>query len=690
MIYTNRVLAQIDDCKINRDFDIYEVSREYGSFFKTNVLDIPTLKFKAVSVVYTWGNKWYVMFKKDEVDKKKLKETLEEEISDIKLRKITFGEDNVYPNVKLQLILNTLKQIDDDGNYNNTMGKLYIYEGDREKDKNSNIIKSFWLLSLTITSDLCIDLQVNTFSNLNLFKSKKVLSMPRYIFDEESGVLRRLLKGEKQEGTEVFIQKSLDKSKHNTMSFLNIESYNKFLESKVGVLEKFIIAINDRMGEYIKIELDGYQNYSEFEENKNWCEKLNYKELIKKRRLLIEDAIKDTDSMSLVDDIKKYAYEKYNIEIKEGAVEKNAYNIRIIHNQEYYETLKMVDQHICDIDSAIVQHVTIEDFKLSKENQKEKTDEFKTSFNFDKVLQELLIKDDLRERKINLINWNSIGYESGWTFVKKYGYKKSEESKKNDAALYGIIKIKKNGEFITEIYDTEAPFQMNFEFDDIEDIYKTYAKKDIEGLFYKDIDNINIIIKTKERTWPNSKETYNRLKLSDGKKTFDKKIIVNVLNEITNEDKAIEDKKQKILTYLNTCGKNVSSEEIYKNGFGDMRSKASKFLNEKIYENTGVLVHPTIRERDIKENLFKSILGIKYFEKDGKLYYFVGTKSKGMNQNFPNSCVIREVIGKKSEFEEIVNLLDVEFVKNGQYTVVPFVYKYLNEILKDEYRKKLK
>ncbi|MGL4760611.1 MAG: hypothetical protein ACRCWG_04055 [Sarcina sp.] len=104
-------------------------------------------------------------------------------------------------------------------------------------------------------------------------------------------------------------------------------------------------------------------------------------------------------------------------------------------------------------------------------------------------------------------------------------------------------------------------------------------------------------------------------------------------------------------------------------------------LMGKLYIYEGV-------EKSNKEKLFKSILGIKYFEKYGKLYYFVGAKDKGINQKVPRGCLIREVVGRKEEFEEIVKLLEVEFVKNGQYTVVPFIYKYLNEILSSEYRSK--
>ena len=67
---------------------------------------------------------------------------------------------------------------------------------------------------------------------------------------------------------------------------------------------------------------------------------------------------------------------------------------------------------------------------------------------------------------------------------------------------------------------------------------------------------------------------------------------------------------------------------------------------------------------------------------DGNVFvYYVGDKSK--KRSYPNACCMRKVIslGEHIEYEELLPLMTVEFVRNSQYTVLPFPYKYLREYI---------
>ena len=52
-----------------------------------------------------------------------------------------------------------------------------------------------------------------------------------------------------------------------------------------------------------------------------------------------------------------------------------------------------------------------------------------------------------------------------------------------------------------------------------------------------------------------------------------------------------------------------------------------------------------------------------------------------MNYKVDKSCVIRKIIAENEiiNFKELLSLMAVEFVRNGQYTVLPFPFKYLRE-----------
>ena len=73
--------------------------------------------------------------------------------------------------------------------------------------------------------------------------------------------------------------------------------------------------------------------------------------------------------------------------------------------------------------------------------------------------------------------------------------------------------------------------------------------------------------------------------------------------------------------------------------------------------------------------------GLKELSKKYKIYAPKVFEGKG---TFSDTDIVRYgEISKieEIEFDNVAKLLTVEFVKTGQYTVVPFPFKYLNEIL---------
>ena len=89
--------------------------------------------------------------------------------------------------------------------------------------------------------------------------------------------------------------------------------------------------------------------------------------------------------------------------------------------------------------------------------------------------------------------------------------------------------------------------------------------------------------------------------------------------------------------------------------------------------------------------ILNSFLGVKSMELDGKFKYFVGKKKEAVQLSLHHPCKIRDVIpwneygecpNGKILFDEFAHMLTVEFVRNGQYTIVPFPIKYLREYIK--------
>lgn len=92
-----------------------------------------------------------------------------------------------------------------------------------------------------------------------------------------------------------------------------------------------------------------------------------------------------------------------------------------------------------------------------------------------------------------------------------------------------------------------------------------------------------------------------------------------------------------------------------------------------------------LRGKERREDLLSSCLDIKLYEDCNQSYYFVGTIGEGMRQNIQRSCVVRSVEGYDGatvKFEEMLPMMNVTFVHNGQLTVMPFLFKYLREYIK--------
>lgn len=69
----------------------------------------------------------------------------------------------------------------------------------------------------------------------------------------------------------------------------------------------------------------------------------------------------------------------------------------------------------------------------------------------------------------------------------------------------------------------------------------------------------------------------------------------------------------------------------------------------------------------------------------GQCCYFVGTIGEGMRQNIQRAAVVRKVVGyndAEEKFSQMLPMMNVDFVHNGQLTILPFPFKYLREYIK--------
>lgn len=224
-----------------------------------------------------------------------------------------------------------------------------------------------------------------------------------------------------------------------------------------------------------------------------------------------------------------------------------------------------------------------------------------------------------------------------------------------------------------------------YAYDFVEDKHRG-AQNQVEGLMYSDIDNIHAILLTREKTLPNISVLMNTLIETDAKERVSKELLLEAIDDFEKDNidsrECISEWKSKVAAETEMITKKAMKKIL------NMRTGIASKFNRFLHEKYGVWIDGELRKGEFEATYqIGNLLNIKYEynEKDyldGRTFvYYVGAKSKRLV--YPNACCMRKVIslGEELEYEEALPLMAVEFVRNSQYTVLPFPFKYLREYM---------
>ena len=135
-----------------------------------------------------------------------------------------------------------------------------------------------------------------------------------------------------------------------------------------------------------------------------------------------------------------------------------------------------------------------------------------------------------------------------------------------------------------------------------------------------------------------------------------------------------------------TDAKDVSGIISYSNGDINVIRETSWFTIpeiEKIHDELSA-GNTYLRGKTPRQELLSAVTDIKLFGQGNRKYYFVGIIGEGMRTNVAHAANIRMIEPYKNSilrFEELLPLMNVTFVRNGQLTVMPFQFKYRREYI---------
>ena len=670
MLLTNRFEPHYDYRKIDNDFDIYIVTKESEKLYTTNILDIPTAEFKARAVQYFWGAKALVLFDKGTVKESEFRATIQDSYPDATVRKMDILNQSMREEVFYRkdyllanLLINTLKSPKSKRfSYHNLTGKLY-YRDPSWKKKNY-----IWFLQINFERGMFLKLRVKSFRRKSLKESKI-----SYLFDADSGVFRRKLRKDDNNG-ELYVEGS-SSDKHNNVDFIGYRDFKSFCKSKMGVMEQFLRDVREKLSDYMTLEQCEVKDSTDFKPSKkqDWHQAL--KSLLKDRSINIDDCCHSSASESLIAEIAHLFGEQYQTEMQIGSLQKEMLNLRIIHNAEYYDDHPAEhDPHKDDVSGYIVQHVTIEDFF------KEETIGLHA---FDKILQELLIKSDNRKKQMTAFDWSKLGLDHDFFFVKAEKCKDSFKEKN-----YCIMCVHPDGSFEYEVFSS-ADEELSEKQETVKNKYELFSKElfrcgsEIECLLFDSPDNVIAIGKTKEFTCPNTHALYDALYQTQPSTVVRKSDLLMYLDEFAEAKPDYAWTVTEMKEQLYDAEDTLTKRDIHR--MMNLKNSAYKDLNRWLHTEHDLWIYSELKSADSGMEL-GNLSGIKYYpseynEKD--LYYYVGSKATAMNK-VSRGCLIRQVRAE-SELPSpdlLFSMMAVDFVRNGQYTVVPFPIKYLREYFK--------
>lgn len=673
---TNKLNIEFNLEEIVKDYDIYKVVKGNKDLYKSNILDSIRYDFKAEAVQWAFGDRALLLFKKDSIKEREFKHQIMEEYNDVIIDKFDINEDNPddfffkEKRVLAQLMFNSMHNTENERfKYNNLTGRL-LYRAPFKENYENSIYISF--VEIFLNAGFYLSLNVVTYQKNN---------HGDYLFDEKTGYFRKKLKKDKDFKGDTYLKKSM-KDHHKTISALSIKSISLFENTKMGILARFLKDVQDNLSKYLTITLANETAFNEFEYTKDKDKHQKYGNLFKQRPIAIIDENHSERSKEIVEELKNDLFTDYGITDIKNSLTKDAYNIQIVYDKEYYEKNKINDPYKEKHDNYIIQH-------LIEEN-------IPTDYNarrniINTIIKELIIKSDVLNNHISIYDWNSFSNGLDWYFVSAERIK--SEDKKNPKFKYYRLHILPNGDIAFDENNSmniNDKSSMDWQIIDqhyINDVsYK--AGNSIEGLFYTDINNIQTILLTEENIIPNVKALSEALRKTDKNNEINIEILNIALDAFNIEYPEYSESTAIWKEEINKHVGIISNKDLL--NIIPIKSKQGKLFNTYLKDGYDIWMHGEYRSKKNEEiyNLY-AMKNIKYWDdidsyniKSNKYSVFPDSLKNEYSKLFP----VRKIVSTINEpnIKSIIPLLAVDFIREGQYTVLPFPFKYLREYINKE------
>jgi len=648
-IRTNKISYTLNKEKIFASYDVFQI--EYiGERFDVNILDARIDDYKVRSVVYYYGKKAFIMFDKNTITADDLYDLLNERYSKpiVKVRQLNDFKEDYQKRTFFRLLMNGIhNRFSKKNMYNNLTGRLYYFN--KKWRYNTGNIDRIWCLNLALTDDDVITAMVETFMSKD---SKTVTNGIKLVFDERTSVLRKVSKLDKVK--QLYVKESF--GWNSSVMALNFDNKERFEDSKYGVLYQFrkdMLESYPDMVEFDWVEYEAEDMTITEKELKN-IENRNYSERFNSRGLTLVNFAGD-DGCLCLNELKQALTEKNIGFVESSQINAETLNFAIIKNKEEYSSSE--EDPYKKTKRFNVQHVT--NRGLGKEA-------------IQVILNELIIKDDLLRGSIGTVNWSSYKFNNNVSFA-------TIKPKKENTNVYFVIKVLPSGHFEKRTFDIPETKEDTY-------IMEAFLRKNqpdkvdynIEFVMWENVKDMYVFRKSEEILLPEMDILGNNVLQINPKKKISSAEFMSYIESFECSDaekrSLIEIARSKDFFNLKELRKAI-----------DGKSSLGKSFRKHLEDNGIVL---RISKGKDSGNGLTNFTGVKYFidpNNSSICRFYVGMKNGISKYSFEKSVLVRSIQRNNGEpisvehAQKLLRLPQVTFVKSGQYSVHPFIYKYLTE-----------
>jgi hypothetical protein len=681
-IWTTQLDVQFDVPAIDRDFVILRFQRQVGGkWYGAPMLDRLLADFNAESVLFRYGPYAYALFRRP-VDVRELRARLRDHQD--------FAEAAVEQAIPLaevdksercaccaewlaQLLVNSLSSSQSriaDFHFCNLTGECYLLHPALSRRKG--VLDA---LAFRIADSYVLETALTRFrtSAPEHFSARQ----PHYVLAPATRSLRRVFSPQGQ--TTLYVRRGLSGTKAE-IPFVDFSSAKAFHASRAGCIRSFLQLAQKRLAPYLELSPGLLDVDHVLALNSTVIRNdASLRRLMLGRRFRVVDKVRNGDSQKLSLELRRQLVDLVPDpkQVRRAKLDsRDAVNLCIVHRASYYSENGESDPYDASTDAIQRQHVTIEDFG-SDPDAGART-----------LVKEMLIKDDLAKGQLTLFDWPSLGCAGDWTF----GLLHRDHSDRNAPHHYAFMSIQPDGKFTCEWLRSDDLFDRP-DYDELTMVMEAESKDDwrrltqFDGLVMTDRGDINAIVDTGVTTLPDLEAIASRVETNAADWPPGITAVARltaILGTFAGQLKHRPDDLLRIEALRASLGPQLPP----KRGFAKLlnkhlgvNSKLARAMRQFLLEEHGIRL-TFGKSREDLEQLFAGQLDIKYYgETDTDALYFVGSATNSVKFSFKSACHIRRVKALRGQlvFRELLPTMNVDFVRTGQSTVLPFPFKYLRE-----------